>query len=284
MTLYNERKWRRLIYDNGAESSQEERHALSSEKYSQSELVYDRERLAELSKLAIGGRSLKEFSKLSGLSEGFLSRLTTGKLKSPPTKRSISKLISEKTNPQNGVTISELMKAAGYPFYVGEKIIENKKNEVPDIVFTAAFAPYLTALALEQSGQLEQDYLSRNQKDIFTISPKSGKEIIGIPAFCKENFSLEDEIKYIQWRLIMALSICKTDLKDKFFLIVTNQRSLYENFDREKIPNFECEFYVALTEDYKKFSRQRPVSTMNINGSGEISHSESAAYDFTKGI
>ena len=274
-----------MIYDSGAESSQEERHALSSEKYSQPELFYDREKLAELSKLAVGGRSLKEFSKLSGLSEGFLSRLTTGKLKSPPTRRSISKLISEKTNPQNGVTISEVMKAAGYPFSAGENIIKNNDNhEVPDVVFTAAFAPYITALALERSGQLEQDYSSRNQKDIFTISPKNGKEIIGIPAFCKENFSLEDEIKYIQWRLIMALSICKSDRKDKFFLIVTNQKKLYDNFDKEKIPNFDGEFYVALTEDYTRFSRQRPVSTININGAKINSHSENAAYDFTKEV
>ena len=265
-----------MIYENGADSSKnEEKHAFSSEKYSRSELFYDRELLAELSKQIIGGRSLKEFSKLCGLSEGFLSRLTTCKLKSAPTQRSISKLISDSTRPHNGVSISEIMKAAGYPFNASI----NKK--VPEVAFTAAFAPYLTALALELSGQLEQDYLSRIMKDLFIITPKIGKEIIGIPAFCEDNFSFGEKIKDIQWRLLMALSIFKDNRKNKFFVIVTNQKALYDNLDKAEIPNFEGEFYVTLTEDYQSFSQQRPVITINLNGSPEKLHGKKAAYDFT---
>lgn len=66
------------------------------------------------SKLAICGRTLRDFAGISELSEGFLSRLTTGKLKSAPTRRSLAKLAAETSKPQNGITLGDLMRAAGY--------------------------------------------------------------------------------------------------------------------------------------------------------------------------
>lgn len=250
----------------------------SSEKYIKPELFFNKERLAELSKLAIGGRTLKDFSKISGLSEGFLSRLTTGKLKSAPTKRSLVKLMSCK--PQNGITLNDVMNAAGYQF---EGAINEQKEEniLPENISTAAFASYITAAALEKSGQLEQDYLLRNRRDIFIIMPKQGKDIIGIPAFCFNDSSVDDEIKDIKWRLMMALSIYQDESKDKFFVILTNQKSLYENFDKNKIVGIDGEFYIALTEDCMNFSEQRPVKTIDINGKPE-NLKKKASYDLTR--
>ena len=258
---------------------EEDSNFSSSEKYIKPELFFNKERLAELSKLAIGRRTLKDFSKASGLSEGFLSRLTTGKLKSAPTKRSLVKLMSCK--PQNGISLNDVMNAAGYQF---EGIIKEheEENNLPENISTAAYAPYITALTLEKSGQLEQDYLLRNRKDIFVIMPKQGKDIIiGIPAFLFHNDSVDEEIKDIKWRLMMALSIYQDESKDKFFVILTNHRDLYNNFDKNKIVGIDGEFYIALAEDCMNFSEQRPVKTVKLNGKPEILKKK-ASYDLTR--
>ena len=260
-----------------ANELEDEKHISSSEKYIKPELFFNKERLAELSKLAIGGRTLKDFSKISGLSEGFLSRLTTGKLKSAPTKRSLVKLMSCK--PQNGITLNDVMNAAGYQFE-GAINEQQEENILPENISTAAFASYITAAALEKSGQLEQDYLLRNRKDIFIIMPKNEKKIIGIPAFLFNNDSVDEEIKDIKWRLMMALSIYQNESGTKFFVILTNQRDLYKNFDKNKIIGINGEFYIALAEDCMNFSEQRPVKTIDINGKPEILKKK-PSYDLT---
>ncbi len=263
----------------------EEANLSGSEKYIKPELFFNKERLAELSKLAIGGRTLKNFSELSGLSEGFLSRLTTGKLNSAPTKRSLVKLMSAK--PQNGITLKEIMNAAGYSFEgVSNEQSENFKTAekiLPENISTAAYAPYITALTLEKSGQLEQDYYLRNRSDVFTIMPKQGKDIVGIPAFClSDSVDVDKEIKEIKWRLMMALSIFKEESKDKFFVIITNQRTLYDNFDKDKIIGTDGEFYIALTEDCMNFSEQRPVKIVDIDGKSKALNKYKISYDLTK--
>ena len=137
---------------------------------SATEQTYDKGKLAELSRLAIGGRTLREFANVSGLSEGFLSRLTTGKLQSAPTRRSLSKLTADSSWPQNGITFGDLMAAAGYE-YAEPKPQERRwlapgnDDAVPAEVLTAAFPAYLTASTLEKSGQLGS-FSSRNQRDV----------------------------------------------------------------------------------------------------------------------
>lgn len=272
-----------VIRECGAGSSLNKGELTINSEQNQPELLYDRERLAELSKLAIGRRSLREFSELSGLSEGFLSRLTTGKLESPPTKRSLSKLISNDTSPQNGITLGDVMRAAGYNFSGTQDEGSQTQKEVPEFVYTAAFAPYLTASNLEESGQLMPDYEQKTQTGIFTISPssKASKKIVGIPAFCPNDFSINDELEKIYLSLIVAVNIHDKERNKKFFVILTNQKAIYDHFDKEKIPFFGAELYIVLTEDYRTFSRQKTVLTVNADGKPEIVKEKKLSYDFT---
>lgn len=249
------------------------------------EQTYDRERLAELSKLAIGSRTLREFANQSGLSEGFLSRLTTGKLTSAPTRRSLAKLTADMSKPQNGITLDDMMAAAGY-LYTASELKETRRNTsgdeetVPAKVQYAAFPAYLTALTLEASGQIGQRYSSENQREMFVLSPRGRKDIVGIPAFCALD-AVEDEIRETKRNLLMAYSIFADGIKDKFVVILTNQPEFYNNFDKVQLIGNDGEFYITLTEDFKNFTEQRPVQTIGIDGELDINQNGPATYDFT---
>ena len=250
------------------------------------EQAYNRERLAELSKLAIGGRTLREFANQSGLSEGFLSRLTTGKLASAPTRRSLSKLTADTSKPQNGITLGDMMAAAGYPYTAPEpkKAISFTSGDgkaVPAEVQNTAFPAYLTASTLEASGKLGQRYSSENQREMFVISSRGGKDIVGIPAFCALD-AVEDEIRETKRNLLMAYSIFADGIKDKFLVILTNQPEFYKNFDKGKLIGTGGEFYIVLTEDFQSFTEQRLVQTIGIDGEPDIDQNTPATYDFTK--
>lgn len=249
------------------------------------ELAYDKARLAELAKLAIGGRTLREFAIQSGLSEGFLSRLTTSKLESAPTRRSLTKLTADTSRPQNGITLGMMMAAAGYAYTEPEpqkekRLTPSNREAVPAVVLTAAFPAFLTASALEESGQLERRYSSENQREMFVISSKRGKDIVGIPAFCALD-AVEDEIRETKRNLLMAYSIYDDDIKDKFVVILTNQPEFYKSFDRGRMVGTDGEFYIVLTEDFCSFTQQRPVQTIDIDGKPDNTPHGPATYDFT---
>lgn len=245
----------------------------------------DLAKLAQLSKLAIGGRTLREFAEISELSEGFLSRLTTGKLKSAPTRRSLAKLMAETSKPQNGISLAEVMRAAGYPYAepvrkaVRDSLPEGA-DEVPVIAMTAAFPAFLVASTLEKSGQLGRNYSSKNQREMFVLEPKNGPSIVGIPAFCALD-AVEDEIREAKWNLMMALSIFGQDSKDKVFIILTNQKALYDTFDANRLVTADGEFYLALTEDFRTFKAQRPVAMQTLGGEPVTGTSGEATYDLT---
>lgn len=249
-------------------------------------LTYNRERLAELSKLAIGGRTLREFAIQSGLSEGFLSRLTTGKLTAAPTRRSLSKLTADTSRPQNGITLGEMMEAAGYQCTAPEtravRMLTSGNGEaVPAEVQNTAFPAYLAASTLEASGQLGQRYSSENQREMFVISSRGGKNIVGIPAFCALD-AVEDEIRETKRNLLMAYSIFADGIKDKFLVVLTNQPEFYQNFDSSRPVGSGGEFYIVLTEDFRGFTRQRPVQTVGIDGEPDVDPNIPATYDFTR--
>lgn len=243
----------------------------------------DMMKLAELSKLAVGSRTLREFAKQSGLSESFLSRLTTGKLKSIPTKRSLAKLTTASSKPQNNITFRDVMSAAGYPLSLGEgQALESPSSNagcgaMPEEILTAAFPAYLVEIVLEQSGQLGPFYSCEKRKEMFVIHNTGGKDLVGIPAFCT-SATIDREIVICKRNLIMALNIYGNESKDMFFLIITNQSRLYDKFDRHKLASTGGEIYIAITEDFKRFTMQRIVETIDEGGKPNQSVSRGATY------
>jgi hypothetical protein len=115
---------------------------------------------------------------------------------------------------------------------------------------------------------------------MFVLQPKNGSSIVGIPAFCALD-AVEDEIREAKWNLIMALSIFGPDSKDKFFVILTNQKELYDTFDANRLVTADGEFYLALTEDFKSITAQRPVAMQTLSGEPVENIHKEASYDLT---
>ena len=68
--------------------------------------------LNELIKKLIGDRSFRQTSIDSGVANSYISGIINGKYK--PSIKILQKLTAPEANPQNGVTLEDLMVAAGY--------------------------------------------------------------------------------------------------------------------------------------------------------------------------
>ena len=79
---------------------------------------FNKENFSKLLKRAIGSNTLREFSKLTGVSAGYLSRFTACSIDNPPSPEVIKK-ISLKS--EGRVVYRDLIEAAGY--------IEKLKNK-----------------------------------------------------------------------------------------------------------------------------------------------------------
>lgn len=74
----------------------------------------DAQELARLARLCLGSTSTILFSQRTGLSRSFLSAVLNANLRSIPSKKSLEKMASPEAQPQNGITATQLLKAAGY--------------------------------------------------------------------------------------------------------------------------------------------------------------------------
>ena len=70
--------------------------------------------LINLLKDAQGDRSLREYAEASGISASNLSRIMNSKTVKMPSRKMLEKLASENAAPQNGITLEDLLIAAGY--------------------------------------------------------------------------------------------------------------------------------------------------------------------------
>ncbi len=237
--------------------------------------IYDEKKLADLAKLVIGSRTLKSAAKDCCLSESFLSRLTTGKLPSQPSRRSLEKLMSPASKPQNNVKTSDVMFWAGYQYTEQDKRAESLHEII------SAFPVYLTAGALERSGQIGHAYSTKNKIEMFSIQEQGKKEIVGIPAICTDS-DVDKKITECRWGLLSALGSYGPEIKDKFLVVVTNQEQIYDSFDRNPLASAGGEFYLALTEDLRTFTKQRPVATRDINGEPIAISCSPPSFDLTQ--
>jgi len=73
--------------------------------------MFDKDRFAELLGKAKGDRSINQYGRHCGVDPGYISRLLRGLRDQPPSAEVINKLASRA---YNGVTVEELMAAAGY--------------------------------------------------------------------------------------------------------------------------------------------------------------------------
>lgn len=243
---------------------------------------FDKEKLASLTKLAIGSRTIREFSTVSKLSEGFLSRLTMQRLESPPTRRSLAKITARQCEPQNGVTFEKLMQAAGYEEVDASLARQLQKGEgLPQDVLTATYPLGLTAMTLERTRQLGKTYEVKMYDDLFVIH-SAGPDIVAIPAFCASGEAVNDEMQDAKWRVMQSMRVYGNDCRNAFFVILTNQKCFYDDFDKGGVYGPGGQFAIALTEDFKTFNAQRKIVIKPLNEEERIANEAEMFYDLTK--
>ncbi len=216
--------------------------------------TFDTGKLAELVRLAIGGRSLSSFAEEAGVSKSYVSKIVNGKIPSdsPPSRKVLSKLVDpDKAAPQNGITLADLFSSCGY----STAELENKENspEMPALCSTVQKyynnALPMTAVSVLMNGLVlngVNDLMSIDTKDsYFEIhTPGNDEAYIGIPAFCQKQDAFN--LMYTA-ALSILLVLCS---KNATFYILTDNHELYQFLvARIKVPK-EMRVSVLYTEDH----------------------------------
>jgi len=216
--------------------------------------TFDTGKLAELVRLAIGGRSLSNFAQEAGVSKSYVSKIINGKISpdSPPSRKVLSKLVDPyKAAPQNGITLADLFSSCGYSTVE----LENKENspEMPALCSTVQ-KYYNNALPMAAVSVLMNGLVLNGVNDLMSIdtkgsyfeihTPDNDEAYIGIPAFCQKQDAFN--LMYTA-ALSILLVLCS---KNATFYILTDNHELYQFLvARIKVPK-EMRVSVLYTEDH----------------------------------
>lgn len=216
--------------------------------------TFDTGKLAELVRLAIGGRSLSSFAEEAGVSKSYVSKIVNGKISSdsPPSRKVLSKLVDpDKAAPQNGITLADLFSSCGY----STAELENKENspEMPALCSTVQ-KYYNNALPMAAVSVLMNGLVLNGVNDSMSIdtkgsyfeihTPDNDEIYIGIPAFCQKQDAFN--LMYMA-ALSILLVLCS---KNATFYILTDNHELYQFLvARIKVPK-EMRVSVLYTEDH----------------------------------
>lgn len=236
--------------------------------------TYKNPELVNLIKKAIGSRSIVRFAELSGLSTSFLSRLLNNNLPSRPSKRSLCKMA--KVEFENGVTLDKIFEVAGY--IEGEergtmRLFSSlggigKTETVPQYARTVTYPMSLLVNTLAQQNRFDMQFDISVQPGLFEVKIKTRNEmIVGLSAICEAEKE-KASFSALQLSLIMAINMYNQQLKDKCFVIITNQETIYNTFGNGlQFPN-DMKLCVVLTNDYHSFCKERWVESECLNEGG----------------
>lgn len=225
--------------------------------------AYDKKRLAELCRMAMGNRSILQFSKDCGLSQSFLSRVLNQKLTSRPSRRSLMKLTDPDANPNN-VTHRDVMAAAGYELTESlpesEPIVESTPLPSESITFCQSVLDYFSLLSPTQvMGMLVDALITKGVNRNLTIhlhpgycevkEPKGKLTYVGISAFCKD----ETAVKIMKFALMYLFadgnSIPWDFSEDKLYYIMTDNMTLFNACPKLEFRGFRGKRLAVLYAD-----------------------------------
>lgn len=225
--------------------------------------AYNKKKLAELCRMAMGNRSIKQFSKDCGLSQSFLSRALNQQLTSRPSRRSLMKLTDPDANPNN-VTCRDVMAAAGYEpaefLPESEPIVENTPMPSESITFCQSVLDYFSLLSPTQAmGMLVDALIAKGVKRDLTIHLHPGycevKEqkgkltYVGISAFCKDETAIQI-IKFALMHLFADVKSIPWDFtEDTQYYILTDNRTLFDDCPNLEFQGFRGKKLAVLYAD-----------------------------------
>lgn len=94
------------------------------------------EKVVDLLRKAMAGRSCRQYAQGAGISPAGLNKILNKK--NLPTPATIKKLMSKEADPQGGVTLEDVMVAAGYIEATDEQKIEEAANSKVDLIIESS--------------------------------------------------------------------------------------------------------------------------------------------------
>lgn len=235
---------------------------------------YDPKRLAELARSAIGDRSVSAFCQQTNLSRSFVSRIVNAKLNSIPAKRTLARFAGAATNPQNGVTLKDLLIAAGYDVCENDvmdiSIYNLESNKCLNLseriqqyyTQTPAFCLNLLLNVLISKG-FGTSYYIDFKPGVFSLTTKlsnsTSTKIIGIPAFCNDNTAITSVQVAALTSLVSAINTYP--VSESIIFVITDNSQLYDKFidTLPVLPQMQLSV-LHTNEHYDGFSKQQIVS------------------------
>lgn len=241
--------------DDVSSGSQGERKGIKP--FPLNEKEYDAGKLAALLRLCKGDRTTTDFSKNTGVSITYLTKLLNGNSPSRPSKKYLRRIAyPEFGKAQGNVSYFDLLRAAGYSDDENEKIPAKSNIAVPDFAKRRSFPIAFMIDNLTAAGEIGSGFNIQNyDHDGWFIIDSMNSKILCVPAIYDgaENVDRKQRIALN----FMVAATTQTDL-DKYY-ILTNQRNFAEEIKTvlPKLPGIDL--CVIETLDYQQISERKLV-------------------------
>lgn len=207
---------------------------------SKNPIGYDPIRLADLASRAIGTRSVSEFCFETKISKSFVSRILNGKLVNAPTRRTLYRFAGNNAKPQNGVTLGDMLNAAGYETTTvdlsrsdGYEIEESEGLSLAEGIQLYYSQSHALGLHLLLDVLITKGYGPTYSIDfepgMFSLKIKSLENkyssIVAIPAFCNADSEIIAVQVAVLTNLISSLNVHL--VSESLFFVMTNNMQMY---------------------------------------------------------
>lgn len=191
---------------------------------------FDRDRLQTLVNLAKGERSIVEYSRDSGVNRELIGELVSGKSKRPPTRTSLSKLVSASAMPRANITLYDLLDAAGYP--AEEPASKLSLGSAIAAVCSSPHLALMMLLDLLKQRMATSDFDAELYGSWFLIKERnSNQKFVGINAFCDK--SSYAEVTCFSMLTLVLETLTKSehreDISNWTYFILTNDSLVFES-------------------------------------------------------
>ena len=203
--------------------------------------LFDKCKFAKILLNMKGSRSIRELAAELDLSDSFLNKAVNGHVSGPPSKRTMLKLLSAKTN----VLASnrrELVQSAGYDVdWIDWDNTEVENFDRREVSATEAITRYYGESDFLACGNLMKTlsehgyngdlscYFHRDKGYFEVKDEESGQTIVGVNLYCNPETSGEKAVFSLVFSLALTYNniLNMDDIKEKIVVIMTNNEEIF---------------------------------------------------------
>ncbi len=199
--------------------------------------AFDKQRLSNLLRKAIGVRSIVEYSKLTNVNRYTIGMILNNNIESPPLKSTLYRLFDANTvDTRFSADIDEVLDAAGYVNHSEEQSAE--RPSLTEMVFegrrdTSALGLSMVIKYISDSS-LESVFTVKLHKDWYELELNTRDTYTGISAVCMEPSEQTQTLIRVQVLLLESMSANDRlkNLADNNYVIVTNDENVFRHCTR----------------------------------------------------